>query len=29
MEVGPDGKIYTLEYGKGWFTQNPMQVYQG
>jgi cytochrome c551/c552 len=23
MEVGPDGKIYTLEYGKGWFTQNP------
>lgn len=22
MEVGPDGKIYTLEYGKGWFTQN-------
>ena len=23
METGPDGKIYTLEYGKGWFTQNP------
>jgi len=23
MEVGPDGKIYVLEYGKGWFTQNP------
>ena len=23
MEVGPDGRIYTLEYGKGWFTQNP------
>ncbi len=22
MEVGPDGKIYTLEYGKGWFTKN-------
>jgi cytochrome c len=22
MEVGPDGKIYVLEYGKGWFTQN-------
>lgn len=22
MEVGPDGRIYTLEYGKGWFTQN-------
>jgi cytochrome c len=23
MEVGPDGRLYTLEYGKGWFTQNP------
>lgn len=23
MELGPDGKIYVLEYGKGWFTQNP------
>lgn len=23
MEVGPDGKIYVLEYGKGWFSQNP------
>ncbi|RNI31076.1 ThuA domain-containing protein [Rufibacter latericius] len=23
MEVGPDGKIYILEYGKGWFTGNP------
>lgn len=23
MEVGPDGKIYMLEYGNGWFTQNP------
>ncbi len=22
MEVGPDGRIYVLEYGKGWFTQN-------
>jgi cytochrome c len=22
MEVGPDGKMYVLEYGKGWFTQN-------
>jgi glucose/arabinose dehydrogenase/cytochrome c551/c552 len=22
MEVGPDGRVYTLEYGKGWFTQN-------
>ena len=22
MEVGPDGKIYMLEYGNGWFTQN-------
>lgn len=23
MEIGPDGKIYLLEYGKGWFTKNP------
>lgn len=23
MEVGPDGRIYTLEYGKGWFSKNP------
>ncbi|WP_246853577.1 ThuA domain-containing protein [Rufibacter aurantiacus] len=23
MEVGPDGKLYILEYGKGWFTGNP------
>lgn len=23
MEVGPDGKIYVLEYGKGWFSKNP------
>ncbi|HET6256748.1 MAG TPA: ThuA domain-containing protein [Puia sp.] len=23
MEVGPDGKIYLLEYGTGWFTRNP------
>ncbi|WP_411275482.1 ThuA domain-containing protein [Daejeonella sp.] len=23
MEVGPDGKIYVLEYGKGWFAKNP------
>ena len=22
MEVGPDGKIYLLEYGNGWFTKN-------
>lgn len=22
MEVGPDGKLYILEYGNGWFTQN-------
>ena len=22
MEVGPDGKIYLLEYGTGWFTKN-------
>ncbi|MDB5264099.1 MAG: Crp/Fnr family transcriptional regulator [Adhaeribacter sp.] len=23
MEVGPDGRFYILEYGKGWFTKNP------
>ncbi len=23
MEVGPDGKIYLLEYGTGWFQKNP------
>lgn len=23
MEVGPDGKIYILEYGNGWFSKNP------
>ncbi|NBP29919.1 MAG: PKD domain-containing protein, partial [Flavobacteriia bacterium] len=23
MEMGPDGKIYLLEYGNGWFTKNP------
>src|SRR5690625_7722968 len=22
MEVGPDGRLYLLEYGKGWFAQN-------
>ncbi|PKQ44480.1 ThuA domain-containing protein [Confluentibacter flavum] len=22
MEVGPDGRVYLLEYGNGWFTQN-------
>jgi cytochrome c len=22
MEVGPDGKLYLLEYGTGWFTRN-------
>lgn len=22
MEIGPDGKIYILEYGKGWFSKN-------
>ncbi|WP_400261448.1 c-type cytochrome [Sphingobacterium sp. SG20118] len=22
MEVGPDGKIYILEYGNGWFSKN-------
>lgn len=23
MEVGPDGRIYLLEYGTGWFSKNP------
>ncbi|MCU7552822.1 ThuA domain-containing protein [Chitinophagaceae bacterium LB-8] len=23
MEVGPDGKLYLLEYGSGWFSKNP------
>ena len=23
MEVGPDGRIYLLEYGSGWFDKNP------
>ncbi|MEP7143448.1 MAG: ThuA domain-containing protein [Ferruginibacter sp.] len=23
MEVGPDGRLYLLEYGNGWFTKNP------
>lgn len=23
MELGPDGKLYVLEYGKGWFSKNP------
>jgi cytochrome c551/c552 len=23
MEVGPDGKLYILEYGAGWFAKNP------
>ncbi len=23
MEVGPDGQLYMVEYGKGWFSQNP------
>lgn len=23
MEVGPDGKLYGLEYGTGWFSKNP------
>lgn len=22
MEIGPDGRLYILEYGKGWFTKN-------
>ena len=23
MEAGPDGKLYLLEYGTGWFQKNP------
>jgi cytochrome c len=23
MEVGPDGRLYVLEYGNGWFSKNP------
>lgn len=23
MEVGPDGQLYTVEYGKGWYSKNP------
>jgi len=23
MELGPDGRLYLLEYGSGWFTKNP------
>ena len=23
MEMGPEGKIYLLEYGSGWFSKNP------
>lgn len=23
MEIGPDGAIYVLEYGNGWFSKNP------
>lgn len=23
LEVGPDGKLYMLEYGSGWFSKNP------
>ena len=23
MEVGPDGKVYVLEYGNGWYAKNP------
>ena len=23
MEMGPDGRIYILEYGSGWFSKNP------
>ena len=23
MEVGPDGRVYLLEYGSGWFSRNP------
>ncbi|WP_315815732.1 hypothetical protein [Paraflavitalea speifideaquila] len=22
LEVGPDGKLYMLEYGTGWFSKN-------
>jgi hypothetical protein len=22
-EMGPDGRLYILEYGKGWYTKNP------
>ena len=22
MELGPDGKLYILEYGTGWFSKN-------
>ncbi len=25
MEQGPDGKLYILEYGKGWFSKIQMQ----
>ena len=27
MEVGPDGKMYLLEYGSGWFSKTRMQDY--
>jgi hypothetical protein len=23
LEVGPDGRLYMLEYGTGWFNKNP------
>src|SRR5699024_5167272 len=23
MEVGPDGRLYLLEYGRGWYSKNP------
>lgn len=23
MELGPDGRLYVLEYGKGWYSKNP------
>jgi hypothetical protein len=23
LEVGPDGRLYGLEYGTGWYTKNP------
>jgi cytochrome c len=23
MELGPDGRLYVLEYGKAWFAKNP------